>query len=169
MDNRTSQWASVAVLLGNEESIENPPYKLDLTYEAVSHWKEQREKGKCWEPRYDETILRQAETFLRLLNKEKPPFEPRQPEDYRFAYAFGLITKEEGEARWPSLRGHESNRLEEQDAIYSKDHRVIQAYAMRQKVNGKEIKVKYPESVNKSWPQFWKFLTDSPYLLYYLK
>jgi len=42
--------------------------------------------------------------------------------------------------------------------ILSKDHRVIQAIAMWAKVNQKEIKILYPEVVNKSWPQFWDFL-----------
>jgi len=176
LDNGTSQWASAAVILGNKERIKDPPYKLDLTYEAVLHWKKQRDKGKCWEPRYDETILRQAESFLELLKLGKTSFIPRQPEDYCPARAFGRITKEEGESRWPSLRGHESDRIEEMERVLykvdhggeidSKDHRVVQAMVMRQKVKQKDVEVKYPLAVNKSWPQFWKFLTDSPYLLY---
>lgn len=171
LDNGTSQWASASILFGSKERIPNPPYKLRLSYEAVSYWKEQRKKGQCWEPRYDETILRQAITFLELLKKGETSFIPQQPEDYCFARAFGLITKEGGESRWSSLRGHESNRITEMERVLydtglgkeidSTDHRVVQAIAMLQKVKGKDIKVKHPEAVKKSWPQFWKFLNDS--------
>ena len=31
------------------------------------------------------------------------------------ARAFGFISKEEGEEKWPSLRGHESDRIEEME------------------------------------------------------
>ncbi len=170
LDNRTSQWASAAVLLGSRERVAHPPYKLKLTYEAVSHWKERRSRELCWEPRFDETILRQAEAFVDLLKTGKTSFVPKQPEDYCFACAFGLV---KGDA-WPSLRSHETNRIEEMKKMLRKadkgteidsvDHRVVQAVAMRQKLKGMSIKVKYPEAVNKSWPQFWKFLSDSPNL-----
>lgn len=176
LDEGTSQWASAAVLLGNKERIINPPYKLKLTFEAVSHWRGQREKGECWKPLYDKTILRQAESFLELLKLGKTSFVPQQAEDYCFSRAFKFITKREGESRWPSLRGHESDRIKEierildnvdrREEIDSRDHRVIQAVAMRQKVKHKNINVKYPLAVNKSWPQFWKFLIDSPHMDY---
>lgn len=171
LDDGTSQWASAAVLLGNKEKISNPPYKLKITYEAISHWEKQRAKRLSWQPRYDETILRQAETFLKLLKGEKISFIPQQAEDYCFSRALKFITKEEGKSRWPSLLGHESNRLEEMEKmidnsdreieINSADHRVIQAIAMRQKIKNKPIKFLYPLSANKSWPQFWKFLDNS--------
>jgi len=175
LDKKTSQWASASVICGNEEIINRSPYKLELTYEAVSHWKQKRSNNKCWIPRYDETILNQAIAFLRLLKKEKIIFVPEQPEDYCFARAFEFLTKGEGESRWPSLYGHESNRIEEMEKtlndvnkgfeIESKDHRVVQAIVMLQKVRDKDIKVKYPEAVNKSWPQFWKFLHDSSFFM----
>jgi len=38
LDNGTSQWASASVLAGNSERIENPPFKLKLTFDAVEHW-----------------------------------------------------------------------------------------------------------------------------------
>ncbi|MES3006088.1 MAG: hypothetical protein V4664_04035 [Patescibacteria group bacterium] len=169
-DNGTSQWASAAVLLGDPERIYNPPFKLDLTYKAVEHWQMQKDKGLSWQPRHDETILRQAETYLKLLNGEKPDFIPEQAEDFCFAYIFGYITAQEGEKSWPALRGHESNRIveiqetfkaaKEGEKIISKDHRVVQAVAMWGKVNKKELNIIYPQSVNKSWPQFWDFLNS---------
>jgi len=171
LDNKTSQWASAVVLLGDPERIDNPPYKLKLTYEAIKHWKIQREKGKCWKPRYDETILKQAEAFLELLKTRKTFFVPKQAEDYCFARAFELITRKEGEIRFPSLKDHESNRVKEMELMLnfaergmlvdSNDHRAVQAIAMRQKFKGKKVKIKNPKCVNKSWPQFWQFLKDS--------
>jgi len=167
LDNGTSQWASASVLMGNEERIPNPPYKLQLTYDAVKHWKTARSNKRRWEPRYDKTILKQALAYLQWLRDGHIKFVPMQAEDYCFARAFGIITQEEGEKRWPSLRGHESNRyIEMEDALHqkevtSKDHRVVQAVAM---LKGGDATFMYPGCVNKSWPQFWRFLKDSPYI-----
>ncbi len=167
LDGRTSQWASASVLLGNPELVNDPPFKLKLTYEAVDHWKTMRENGLCWEPRYDKTILIQAEIFIKLLKGETVNFTPKQAEDYCFARAFNFITKNEGEKRWPQLHNHESDRLIEMEKVMqsveegeidSKDHRVVQAIAMLAKLKGKSIKFKYLKAVSKSWPQFWDFL-----------
>ncbi len=91
-------------------------------------------------------------------------FVPEQAEDYCFSRAFGIVTTEFGEKTWPSFKGHESDRIQEMDIalqqkeVTSKDHRVVQAIAM---LKGNEVLIKYLDSVNKSWPQFWKFLEDS--------
>lgn len=168
LDNNTSQWATAKVLLGDSERLKNPPYKLKVTYDAVKHWKSQRKNGKSWLPKYDETILNQVESFIKILNGQKVEFKPEQAEDFCFAYVFGFITEKAGEKRWPSLRGHESDRIKEirqmlefakkGKPIKSKDHRVVQAVAMWGKINKKQVKIVYPDSVNKSWPQFWDFL-----------
>jgi len=158
------------VLLGDAERLSNPPFKLQLTYEAVAHWKSQREKGLSWVPRYDETIISQAETYLKILKGQKSKFTPKQAEDFCFAYVFGYITAEDGEKRWSSLRGHESDRIVEiqktlqsaksNEEITSKDHRIVQAVAMWGKVNNKKVNILYSSAVNKSWPQFWDFLNS---------
>ena len=175
LDNRTSQYASVSYLMGLTDKIENPPYKLQVSYDAVEHWKQKRAKGEMWEPRYDKTLEAQAEAYLELLKTGKIIFEPEQAEDYCFARAFNLATKEEGEFKWPSLRGHETDRIEEMEnalkeyhagrIIESTDHRIVQAIAMLMKKENKELGIeevkarfKNPLAVNKSWPQFWKFL-----------
>lgn len=162
LDNKTSQWASASVLFGNKEIIENPPFKLGLSYEAVKSW------SKDWEPKYDRTILKQANTFLSLLKgKKNVGFILKQAESYCFARVFGFVSKEIGEKMFPNLHGHESDRIlemEEQlksDKISSKDHRVVQAMAMYQKLNGKSNdNILYPSCVSKSWPQFWDFLKE---------
>ncbi len=174
LDNGTSQWATAAVLLGSKEKLEkidNPPYKLVLTYEAVGHWNSQNEKGEAWKPRYDQTITQQALIYLQMLKGIQSNFHPMQAEDYCFAYTFGYITVAEGEKLWPSLRGHESDRIEEMTRelvnakngreITSRDHRVVQAIAMWSKVEKRDVKILYPQSVNKSWPQFWDFIDYS--------
>lgn len=163
----TTQWASAAVLLGDEDRLPNAPYKLQLTYEAVEHWRRQREQGKPWDAKYDETIKVQAETFLRMLRGERPPFLALQAEDYCFARIFGYMTREDGE-QWPNLIGHESNRLEEIEQVIaranageqidSSDHRVIQAIVMWGIINGKAVKIRYPNAVRKSWSRFWDFI-----------
>lgn len=74
-----------------------------------------------------------------------------------------MITPEEGKELWPSLEGHESNIIDEmekalgQEKVTFKDHRVIQAIVMSK---GKKVKIKYPESVKKTWPRFWNFVED---------
>jgi len=168
LDKETSQWASAAVLLGDRERIKKPPFKLALTYEAIDHWNKQKSKGLPWIARHDETILNQVLTYLKILKGQKTDFVPKQAEDFCFAYVFGYINANEGEKRWPALRGHESDRILEIEKslkaamegkeINSKDHRVVQAIAMWSKVNKKEIKFNHPKSVDKSWPQFWDFL-----------
>lgn len=187
---KTSQWASAKVTTATRQEyeklkleldeIENPLYKLKLSFEVRDHWTEMRSKKKCWEPRYDETILKQAIAFLKILKYCHAEFTAEQPEDYCFARRFNYITKEEGESRWPSLKEHESNRIKEMEKIIraadsgleieSNDHRAVQAYAMMQTVAGQKINMKecYKDSVSKSWPQFWKFLDHSDYLIRYV-
>ncbi len=164
LDNRTSQWASAAVLMGNTERVNDPPFKLSLTYEALRHWEDARANGRPWEARVDETISAQANAYLTWLSTGQIEFTPQQAEDYCFARAFGVITAKEGEERWPSLRGHESDRIIEMEnalrekTITSRDHRVVQAVSM---LRGSEVKVEHPESVAKSWRMFWEFLENA--------
>jgi hypothetical protein len=166
----TSQRVTAAILLGNKEPIPKDfDYEIKFTtVEALAHWKKQRKAGLVWEPRYDETIQKQAEAFLELQKGSKPNFLPQHSEDYCFARVFGYMSKQEGEAKWSKLHGHESDRLEgmekainqakEGKMIDSKDHRVVQAIAMWGVVNKKKLKFIYPEAVNKTWPKFWDFL-----------
>lgn len=162
LDNNTPQWASAAILTGNIEPTPDD-YFLNLSKEALENYN----KRKC-ELRLDDTISNQANAFIEILKKNKTNFKPRQQDDYCFSRAFNIINKEEGEKRWPELKGHESNRLEEMEIqlnnlknnkpITSNDHRVVQAISMLALKLKKEIKILNPKSVSKSWPQFWKFL-----------
>lgn len=115
LNNGTSQWASVSILMGSQEKIFNPPHKLQITYDAVEHWDKARKESKLWKPRYDKTILAQALAYIDWRKNGKMKFTSHQAEDYCFARAFDLMTAEEGEKLWPSLRGHESDRISEME------------------------------------------------------
>ena len=168
LDNETTQWATAAVICGDKEKLTNPPLKLKESYDAVEHWEIRRKRGLCWEPKYDKTIERQVKAFLDLLNNKETNYTPLCSDDYCFARVFNFINKESGAKLWPSLIGHETNRIEEMEGtmmkadeigyVNSKDHRVVQALAMWGVVNNKKLIFKNPNSVNKSWPRFWDFL-----------
>ena len=166
LDNGTSQWASAAALCGDTHRVENPPVKLALTYDVLEDL-----RGGMPDPRRpDVTIGRQADAFLRFLSNGHMDFVPAHAEDFCFAYAFGLISLEEGAARWPALASHESNRLAEMPAqiaslkengvVSSTDHRVIQAVVMFALANNIIFRVTKPTAVDKSWPRFWDFLAQ---------
>jgi len=167
LDNCTPQWASAAILTGNNEEIPDD-YFLKMSKEALAHYSKIKETGGFCEVRYDETIMKQAIAFIELLKNGKMDFLPAQQDDYCFARAFNLIDREEGERRWHELKGHESNRLDEMEKqlenieneykIDSHDHRVIQAIAMLAFSCDEKISFAHPECVSKSWPQFWKFM-----------
>jgi len=168
LDNHTSQWASASVLMGNTEKPDLLPFKLKLTYEAIEHWTERRKNNQCWLPIYDITIENQARAFIELLKTGKMDFQAKQPEDYCFARIFEIISPQEGECTFPSLKSHESNRIQEVEKaiqqsdnnqmVSSKDHRVVQAIVMRQIAQNKPVKIENPDCVTKSWPQFWDFI-----------
>ena len=172
LDHQTSQWASAAALCGDPERLANPPNKLRLSYKAIEHWNEQRAQEHSWLPRHDITIARQAAVFQALNRGESAQFEPAQAEDYCFAVVLDYITPEEGAARWPNLAGHESNRALEMavmmerarlgQSISSHDHRVVQAVAMWGRLADHEVTFEHPEAVNKSWSEFWNFLSETP-------
>ncbi|MES2059582.1 MAG: hypothetical protein V4438_00970 [Patescibacteria group bacterium] len=166
---KTSQWASAAVLCRNDEKVmENPPYRLGMTYEALEHWKKCYQEGVAWKPRADQTTLKQAECFLDILAGKKPSFEVLHSEDYCFGRVFRFITPDEGRQRFPSILNHESNRIQEVErALYqmrnytpvtSDDHRVVEAVYMYATYRGHVITIQNPGCVSKGWPKFWEFM-----------
>jgi hypothetical protein len=181
LDNQTSQWATMAYLHGDRRKVKNPPFKLQVTYDAVEHWEQQRKKGKTWEARADPTLLAQASAFLRKLSGKQLDFNPEQAEDYCFARAFGILNAENGEKMFPSLIGHETNRIKEVEKamdsykkraiIETDDHRVVQAIAMLIKTDThssqEEVQSRFsnPGCVEKTWPKFWDFLADADNIL----
>lgn len=175
LDNETTQWATAAYVFGDRRKVPNPPHKLEVTYKVI----DSIERGTPWTPRRDETIVRQAQAFMEFLYTGKMNFVALQPEDYFFAGVFGMLSEEDMERiergeLWPSLRGHESDRIEEMKEmtealregrkIRSHDHRAVQAAAMYYKNNGRlNGNIEYPSAVNKSWRRFWEFLEYAPF------
>ncbi|MDO8559324.1 MAG: hypothetical protein Q7R84_03245 [bacterium] len=179
LDGGTSQWQSASYLFysrfGLERKIKNPPEMLQLTYEAVEHYRNQMAMGRPWELRRDETILKQAVAIVEMLRQEKTSFKPKHSEDFCLARALGLITTEDGKKFFPSEAEHETNRFLEMERVIadvesgreikSIDHRPIYSGAVMQMMQGRKIRVKYPGKVGKSWPQFWRFVD---FIFYYL-
>ena len=64
LDGGTSQWASAAVIVGeDEERLTDAPYKLMVSYMAIDHWKKSRADGKVWQPQgIEQFLLRQKPT-----------------------------------------------------------------------------------------------------------
>ena len=172
LDKGTTQWVTAAILTGSKDKLSVSKFFNDMTYEAMDHWQKQRDKNEVWIPRKDVVLTRQAEYFLALLNGKSAVFVSTNPDDYCFARAFDLITKEEGEEKFPEAEGHESNRFDEMEKVITQtqageeidsgDHRVVQAMAMWGKVNKKELRFTEDarQAVNKSWPLFWEFLEE---------
>jgi hypothetical protein len=160
LDNGTSQWASAAAICGDPRRIDSVPPKLRLTYDVIDDWR----KGLREPHRQDATTLAQMKAYTHFIETGQRVFAPAHSEDYCFARAFGLIDPNEAELRWPSLKGHESNRIKEMEKairqvktgkiVFSDDHRVVQALAMRYPIN---VKFSNPGCVSKSWPRFWEF------------
>ncbi len=174
---KTTQMASAVLLLDEDppsiEGInltEHQRHFLELTIRERKYWKERKMKGYRWHFVYDETIERQATAFLNNMRTGEMNFVAKQAEDYCFARAFGVMMPEEGEYRFPTLRGHETNRIREMErsmllyrtegVVDSPDHRIVQAIAMLAIVENKDIVIKTDKAVEKTWPQFWRFLED---------
>lgn len=181
----TTQRASASILCGNTERIEYPPHKVRATIDAVKHWYSRKRQSQYWKEQHDLTLLAQAIAYKSILKGEAVTYAAQQAESYCFARAFDFMTKEQGE-KWPSLKTHESSRIEEMEKqlqnyyagrkIDSKDHRVVQAIAMLYVAQNKDALMGYkpsniikkvrarfrnPDAVNKSWLQFWKFMEYS--------
>lgn len=158
LDHGTSQWASAAAICGDSQRIAAAPAKLLLTYRVINDW-----ENDCREYQLDPTILAQMKAFVRFVETGRMEFEAVHSEDYCFARAFGLMDAAEGELRWSSLKGHESNRIEEMERaiwqveageiVTSSDHRVVQAIAMM----WSRAQFSNSSCVSKSWPRFWAF------------
>ena len=159
---------------GDFERYAAAPHHLAMTYKIIDHWRERRAAGKMWLPHYDVTINRQVAAFLGTLKTgvcSFIPVEQMQPEDFCFAYSFGLVSVEQAKRLWPSLSGHESNRFEEMPRVMeairvgrkspTRDHRAIMSGAWAAWVFYREMaEFEYPEAVAKSFPGFFKFMAE---------
>jgi hypothetical protein len=185
LEGGTTQWATMAILMGNEEVLPEVPFYIQQTYDAKLHHKERRSRGLVWEPQRDPTLTAQVEEYVRFLKTGKISIKPTKLGDCDlacFLMAFGVMTPEEAKELWPMIQFHESNRVKEMrealeqlrlgEVICTDDHRVVQALAMR--VQSADLKIPIdaikqrfhnPSCVNKTWPQFWNLMADIPNIL----
>jgi hypothetical protein len=126
LDNGTSQWLSSKIIAeGNwacvtqlERKNIELPYKLKSTRDDLRYWTIQRAQGNSLEPKYDETIKNQAQSYIELLQGKRPNFISEQAEDYCFAKVFKYNTKE-----FESLKSHESNRIKAMEYVIKADYK----------------------------------------------
>ena len=170
LDDETSQYGSARItwdpFAKMKPELVQSKFKLALVETAIHDWYTARREGRRWQVQSDATIYRQAAAYFECLTTAQIDFAPMQSEDYCFARAFGVMTAEEGLARWPTLPGHESNRITEMELainqatsedgiVTSNDHRVVQAVALR--FGLPKSRFAHPDCVAKSWPLFWEF------------
>jgi hypothetical protein len=173
LDDKTSQWQTVAYVFGDRRRVNRPKYKLRLTYQSVEHWEERRRKGQCWDAITDETITRQVLGFIEYMKTGKISSKPQQPEDFFFYEMFGIKIDPSIAYEYESLQGHETKRLDtlreiseavsSGDKIKTKDHRGVTAAAMYMKTRDKSLSVadirkrfEHPDCVTKAFPRFWE-------------
>jgi hypothetical protein len=175
LEGGTTQWQTMAILLGNKEKLSEIPFYLQKTYDAIQHWEEKRKNGQMWIAQKDPTLLVQSTLYLNFLKNGKIDLIPTKLGDcdlYCFLRAFDAVGKKWAEKNWPQLSEHESSRFEEMErtllelekgeTISTKDHRVVQAEAMlllskSHSISVESIKQRFdnPQCVNKTWKSFW--------------
>jgi hypothetical protein len=158
LEGGTTQWATMAILMGNEEVLSEVPFYLQQTYDAKTHHFGRRHSGEVWIPQRDPTLIAQVREYVRFLETGKIHIWPDRLGDCDlacFLMAFGVMTPKDAKKIWPQIQYHESNRVREMKRtmpfyleepyfvryclwkifgrrhIRSDDHRVVQAGAMR--------------------------------------
>lgn len=163
LDNGTSQWASIAALCGRiERPTRKLPGHLELTFNAIKLWQDAEFYEEMWPARKDRYITEMVEAWLEWKRTGVMKLTIDNAEKAFFGAMFGLIPPEEAYRQFPQMVDHESNRIKAMRRyrhwwwfiVGSRDHRVVQALAM----SGKWCVFLHRGCVNKSWPQFWRFM-----------
>jgi hypothetical protein len=167
---RTSQWATAAVLDGDAERLtEDVDPKLQLTYDIWDDWHHRQITGEPWTAEKDTVLDRQVNHFLHLyLFGEDIGYEVTEAEEFPYGFYFGNVGLEEAQDRFASLPHHESNRLVEVpralelarvgEPIAVDDHRIIQMVGFFGLLTGTEVYFEHPEAVNKTWPGYFDLI-----------
>ncbi|MEI6849820.1 MAG: hypothetical protein WCK29_02160, partial [archaeon] len=167
LDKEEDGWAASYILVNEiSKSMMEHPY-LEESLKAVRHLKERKELHiGYWDIHYDDSILRQAENFVSLINEGIINFSVRSPNDYPFAKVFKIEGKRDL-SKWNLIYQAETEKsiaeYEKGIPISSTNERVIHALAMNASFFGKKVEFKHPECATESWPKFWKFLNDHKY------
>lgn len=165
---KTSQWASIAILFGKRGTKRKPDPHISLSYRARNEWEQATERGDMWPARQDEIITECIESYVGYKQTGVMELRLNNSEKGCQGVAFGLISWREMKRRWPKSVNHESNRPKAMRRalrrkrlrkvfrwikIKSDDHRVVMAMAL--------LGVPYeafsnPMCVSKTFPLFWE-------------
>lgn len=163
LDDGTSQWASIAALCGRiERPVGELPGHLELTFNAIKLWQDAKFYQEMWPARKDRYIIEMVEAWLEWRRTGIMKLKVDNAEKVFLAAMFGLITAEEAHQQFPQMIHHESNRIKAIKRyrhwwwliVGSRDHRIVQGLAMR----GRRRWFLHRHCVNKTWPQFWRFM-----------
>ena len=139
LDGGTTQVASAAITYGHTGTTSNLAalMYLQVSVEARPHYHERRAAGKTWDIRFDPTLGAQCEDFLSRIRTGEGTLDPDTIDCdlYLYMRALEIMSREEGENKWPHMTNHESSRFVEMDKqlnnyyagreITTKDHRVV--------------------------------------------
>lgn len=172
IDENSSQLKSAKMLTGKKEqvladypNIHDMPYHVYMAYEAETF---RYDKTTIY--REDRTLTKQFAYFINKLQDKDTKLEVNSAEDVPLAYMFGEIELSEIKSTYPQMVNHESNRIDELNAVtrtpgasqimYTDDHRIVMACEMFGIVNDSQYKFMHPECVNKSFPNFFKYIKE---------
>ena len=186
LEGGTTQYQTAAILMGNNETLDEVPFYIKKTYNIRLNWENQMREGKHWSIPKDPTLITQCEDYINYLKTGTINTKPDKLGDcdlYCFFRAFDAVSREWGEKNWPQLAQHESSRFQHTDdalkklnegkIINSNDHRVVEAGAMiiqARSIRGnyaplstEKIKERFsnPGCVAKKWPRFWEAMDYS--------
>lgn len=159
---KSSQWASAAILHGKNGRRHDIDPHIALSYEAREEWLASLRENRMWTPRKDANITECMATWVMWRQYGFMPLVVDNAEKACQAVAFGLMTPDEMAERWPKSLNHESVRPDAMRQalahpwwIVSNDHRVVMSMAL---LGVPRECFSNPDCVAKSFPRFWDFL-----------
>lgn len=176
----TTQWASSGILLQDRDPDEirallktvdeQKKFMLNMSVQVKLQWLANRAQETSFTPEQllpEVTIQRQARHAYAARRSTEPlAFTARHSEDALYAVCNGDMTIEEAEVTYPSLRRHETDRIEELHTFFKYgrgrvdtiDHRIAQAALLTGRATSHTKKS--AKAVNKTWPeqQFFPFV-----------
>ena len=180
-DENSSQGISAMILCGKLENVIKEfrivnPYKLNhhnrVAFEALVSYETEKD-FKTYDIsksiyKEDKTLMKQFDFFINKLQGNDIELKIDSAEDVPLAVAFGLMDLKTAEEKYPQLRNHETDRIEEMKNNFdsgvciSIDHRIVMARSMIDVINGKlpDRLIAYPKSTNKSFPKFWNYIKE---------
>lgn len=164
-------FASALILLGDEERLDSPPLFIKKTYKIVDEWNKSYNMDENWDLKYDPIIEHQFNYLKKYNSNNHISFIPKYSEDF-FYYSIlrdNLKIKKNSYNCFNKIKQNLLLLKEIKDTLYqyktdktilSKNDRIIQAIVIKSILEKKNIKVKYPNCVQKSWNNFWNYFSN---------